>query len=116
MCVVSLSREEDILRDYNTHFGIVPDAIYDYELPSDKRKPSPWPLQDMMARFNLKPEEILVVDDMKLGWMMANAVGVDIAYAAWSKAEFPDLTAEMRGLCRYSFDSAEQFLRFLFEE
>ena len=116
VCVASLSREEDILRDYNTHFGIVPDAIYDYELPADKRKPSSWPLQDLMERFHLKPEEILVVDDMKLGWMMASGAGVDIAYAAWSKAEFPDLTAEMRGLCRYSFDIVEQFLHFLFKE
>ena len=116
VCVASLSREEDILRDYDTHFGIAPDAIYDYELPADKRKPSPWPLQDMMAQFDLKPEEILVVDDMKLGWMMANAAGVDTAYAAWSKAEFPDLTAEMRGLCRYSFDDVEEFLNFLFGE
>ena len=67
-----------------------------------------------MARFGLKPEEILVVDDMKLGWTMANAVGVDIAYAAWSKAEFPDLTTEMRGLCRYSFDNVDKFAHFLF--
>ena len=116
ICVASLSREQEILRDYEEHFGIVPDAVYDCELPPEKRKPNSWPLQDIMERFSLKAEEILVVDDMKLGWMMANAVGVDIAYAAWSKAEFPDLTEEMRGLCQYSFDNVEQFLYFLFEE
>ena len=114
VCVVSLSREEEILKDYTTHFGIVPDAVYDYEQPSEKRKPNPFPLQDLMKRFNLKPEEILVVDDMKLGWMMASAAGVDIAYAAWSKEEFPELTQEMRGLCDFTFDTTAQFNDFLY--
>ena len=53
---------------------------------------------------------------MKLGWMMANAAGVDIAYAAWSKAEFPHLMEEMKGLCRYTFEEVDQLLQFLFEE
>jgi phosphoglycolate phosphatase/pyrophosphatase PpaX len=116
VCVASLSRRDDILSDYATHFGIVPDAVYDYEMPADQRKPHPWPLLDLMKRFDLKPEEILVLDDMKLGWMMANAAGVDIAYAAWSKAEFPHLMEEMKGLCRYTFEEVDQLLQFLFEE
>lgn len=116
VCVASLSQQEYILHDYAEHFGIVPDAIYDYDLAPHLRKPNPYPLEDIMNRFHLKPEDILVVDDMKLGWMMANPLNVDVAYAAWSKADFPHLTTEMRRLCRYSFDSAEQLGKFLFEE
>ena len=79
------------------------------------RKPNPYPLQDIMGRFHLRPEEILVVDDMKLGWMMAKAMNVSVAYAAWSKTEFPDLTTEMRDLCEFSFDSPADLEKFLFE-
>ena len=68
-----------------------------------------------MAQFSLKPEDILVVDDMKLAWMMAHPLGVAVAYAAWSKVDFPELTGEMREICDYSFDSTEQLEKFLFE-
>ncbi len=115
ICVASLSLQEDICRDYREHFGLEPDAIYDYELPSHMRKPNPYPLQDMMERFQLRREEILVVDDMKLGWMMAKEMNIAVAYAAWSKAEFPDLTTEMRDLCEFSFDSPADLEKFLFE-
>ena len=115
ICVASLSRQEDICRDYREHFGLEPDAVYDYELPSHMRKPNPYPLQDMMERFQLRPEEILVVDDMKLGWMMAKEMNVAVAYAAWSKVEFPDLTTEMRSLCEFSFDSPADLEKYLFE-
>jgi phosphoglycolate phosphatase/pyrophosphatase PpaX len=115
VCVASLSREEDIRRDYREHFGIEPDAIYDYDLPSNMRKPNPYPLQDIMGRFALKPEQILVVDDMRLGWMMASPLHVPVAYAAWSKEDFPDLTTEMRKICDFSFDKPADLEKFLFE-
>ena len=66
LCVVSLSGEENISRDYRVHFGIQPDAIYGWDLPEEKRKPSTFALEDMMERFQISREEILVVDDMKL--------------------------------------------------
>ena len=69
-----------------------------------------------MDKYALKPEEILVVDDLKLAWMMARPLGVPIAYAAWSRIDFPELTAEMREICDYSFDSTEQLEKYLFEE
>ena len=116
ICVVSLSREEDILRDYAEHFGIVPDAVYDYDLPPHLRKPNPYPLTHIMEKFHLKPEEILVVDDLKLAWTMANPLNIDVAYAAWSKLDFPELTTEMRELCPYAFDAPSELEKFLFGE
>lgn len=115
VCVVSLSPAPDILRDYEEHFGIVPDALFDHDMPKHMRKPNTYPLEQIMARFSLKPEEILVVDDMKLAWMMAHPLGVPVAYAAWSKVDFPELTTEMRELCNYSFDSTAELEKFLFE-
>lgn len=115
VCVVSLSPAQDILRDYEEHFGIVPDALFDHDMPHHMRKPNTYPLEQIMQQFSLKPEEILVVDDMKLAWMMAHPLNVAVAYAAWSKTEFPELTTQMRSICQYSFDSTAELEKFLFE-
>ena len=56
-----------------------------------------------------------MVDDMKLGWAMANAIGADTAFAGWSKTEFPELCAEMRDICTCSFDSPQELEKFLFD-
>lgn len=116
VCVASLSSRDNITRDYAIHFGIQPDAIYDYDLPPDKRKPNPYPLRDIMERFHLEPSDLLMVDDMKQAWFMAKPLGVAIAFAAWGKEEFPLLAEEMRKLCNFSFDSVSQLEHFLFEE
>lgn len=116
VCVSSLSTREIIERDFLHHFGILPDEIYDYDLPVTQRKPDPYALEEIMATYGLKPEEILMVDDMKLGCMMAAAVKVPTAFAGWSKAEFPELSREMRELSDYTFESARELEAFLFEE
>ena len=113
ICVVSHSCEENILRDYDAHFGLHPDAIYGWDLPEEHRKPNP--LLDIMQRYNFKPQELLVVDDMKLGWKMANAVQVCVAYAGWSDMGVAELDEEMRGLCDYTFDSTKELKKFLFD-
>lgn len=115
ICVVSHSAIENITRDYDVHFGICPDAIYGWDLPEHQRKPDPYPLLDIMERYHLSPKDILVVDDMKLAWMMANPLEVPIAFAAWGKADFPDLSEEMRTICDVSFDRTEELERYLFE-
>lgn len=115
ICVASLSTREIIERDFLHHFGFLPDAIYDYDLPVDQRKPNPYALTDIMDKFRLMPEQLLMVDDMKLGWQMAMGAGVATAYAGWSKTEFPELCKEMNALCDYSFHSTEALEKFLFE-
>ena len=114
VCVASLSPSADILRDYQTLFGMEPDALYGVDRPREERKPNPYPLEDIMAKFALKPEDILVVDDMKVACMMAQPLGVAVAFAAWCKADFPELTDEMRQMCDYSFDRTEDLEKFLF--
>lgn len=115
VCVVSHSSIENITRDYAVHFGIQPDAIYGWDLPEHQRKPNPYPLEDIMEHYQLKPEDLLVVDDMKLAWRMAHPLDVKIAFAAWGKVDFPELAQEMRELCDFSFDSTEDLLQFLFD-
>ena len=115
ICVVSHSSFDNISRDYRVHFGIQPDAIYGWERPPRKRKPNPWPLEDIMRRFDLTPQEILVVDDMKLACQMAHPLGVAVAYAGWDDMGVPELRREMQELCAFSFDSTESLEKFLFD-
>jgi len=114
VCIVSHSSKANITRDYRVHFGLEPDAIYGWDYPKHQCKPNPFPLEDIMRRFQLRPEEILVVDDMKLACQMAQPLGVDVAFAAWGKEEFPELAEEMMGLCRYTFHKPKELENFLF--
>ena len=114
ICVVSHSHADNILRDYRTHFAAEPDAIYGWELEPHQRKPNPWPLEDIMQRFHLTAEEILVVDDMKLACQMAAPLGVRVAYAGWSGMGVELLSAEMEKICDYSFGTTQDFEEFLF--
>ena len=115
VCVVSHSGEENIARDYQTHFGIMPDIIYGWDLPEHQRKPSPYPLLDIMERYGFQPDELLVVDDLKLAHGMSRAAGVKIGFAAWSKEDLPILAEEMRSICDYTFNTPEELYCFLFE-
>ena len=116
LCVVSHSSFENITRDYKTHFGMQPDAIYGWDRPVEQRKPNPWPLEDIIRTYQLKPEEILVVDDMKLACQMAEPLGVDVAYAGWDDLGVPELREEMNRLCKYSFRSVDGLYQFLFTD
>ena len=115
VCVVSHSSVRNITRDYRHHFGILPDEIYGWDYPEHQRKPNSFPLLDIMQKYSLSPADLLVVDDMKLACKMAAPLGADVAFAAWGKQEFPELAREMRKLCQYSFDSAQDLEKFLFD-
>ena len=115
VCVVSHSHADNILRDYRTHFGMEPDAVYGWELPPQQRKPNAYPLLDIMERFGLKRSEILVVDDMKLACQMAEPLGIKVAYSGWNGLGIPEIEAEMNAICKYSFDSTEKLYNFLFD-
>lgn len=116
LCVVSHSSDANILRDYRTHFGIIPDAIYSWDLPEHLRKPSTFPLEDIMNRYGFSPSQILVVDDMMPACEMAHNARVAIAFAAWGRKDYPDIAAQMRKSCTYSFETAADLEHFLFDE
>ena len=114
VCVVSHSREDNILRDYRAHFGFDPDAIYGFERPEEQRKPNLYPLQDIMKRFNLSVDDILVVDDMKLSCKMAAPLGIKVAYAGWNGLGVPEVDDEMAAICDFHFKTVAAFEEFLF--
>lgn len=116
ICVVSHSTEDTIIRDYRAHFGLLPDDIYGWDYPPHQRKPNTYPLERIMEKYSLSPNQLLVVDDMKPAWEMARKAGVPIAFAGWSKQSCPDIIQEMTSLCDHSFASVQGLYQFLFQE
>ncbi len=114
ICVVSHSSAENILRDYEAHFGILPDDIYGWDYPEHQRKPNPYPLEQIMKKYNLTPEDILVVDDMKPACEMAEKVGVAVAFAHWGKADSPEICEQMGKICQFTFKTPKELEDFLF--
>ena len=115
ICVVSHSSITNITRDYQAHFGILPDDIYGWDLPEHQRKPSTYPLEQIMKKYNLRPDQLLVVDDLKPAWVMCKKAGVPIAFAAWSKENCPAILKEMTELCDFTFHSPKELEAFLFQ-
>lgn len=116
LCVVSLSGTENILRDYRAHFGIVPDAIYSWDLPEHLRKPNTYPLKSIMETYHLSPAQLLMVDDMKPGAQMAKAMGVPVAFAAWSRLDYPQIMEQMTAISDFTFRKTQELEEFLFRE
>ena len=115
ICVASMSSEESILRDYHVHFGFSPDLVFGWDLPEDKRKPSPYALEQIKEHFGFSSKDILVIDDMKFAVSMARSAHCPIAFAGWGRKEFPQICAEMEKLCDFSFYSTEDLKKFLFD-
>ncbi len=113
ICVVSHSYAENILRDYRENHLPQPDAVFGWEYPREKRKPSPFPLEEIMRRYGFRPEEMLVVDDLKPGYDMARAVHVPFAAALWSN-EVPEIRQFMRENCDTAFTDVDDFGEWLF--
>ena len=112
--VVSHSSVENITRDYDLHFGMQPDEIFGWDYPEHQRKPNPYPLHQIMERYGFGADQMLVIDDMKPAWVMCQAAGVPIGFAAWSKESIPEISNEMRALCDFTFKTTEELEKFLF--
>ena len=111
--VDSHSVSENILRDYKANDLPLPDHIYGWDIPKEMRKPAPGTILDLMKRYSLSPEDILVVDDLKPGYDMARAAGVDIAAAGWAH-NVPGIVDFMSENCEYYCKTIEDLREILF--
>ncbi len=113
ICVVSHSFADYIRRDYRLNGLPEPDLIFGWEQPPEQRKPSVYPLEQIMKTFGMKPEELLVVDDLKPGYDMARAAGVPFAAAGWAN-DIPEIERFMRENCGLYFKKVVEFGNFLY--
>lgn len=112
ICVVSHSESEQIIRDYSLHCDLIPDLIFGWDLEEHQRKPNPYPIIEIMKRFNLNANEILVVDDLKPGLDMARSCNVAFAGAGWSHI-IPRIENYMRNNSDYYFSTVDAFKKFI---
>ena len=110
--VVSHSMKYNILRDYQENGLPEPDIVYGWEEPPEHRKPEAWPILRILEKYDLKPEEVLMVDDLKPGYDMAVKTGVNFAAAGWAN-DIPMIENFMRENCTNYFKSVKEFASFL---
>ena len=115
IAVVSHSTSETIVRDYRENQLPMPDLIFGWELPMEQRKPNAWPLLQIMQRFGLEKNELLMLDDLKPGYDMARAAGVDFAAAGWAN-DIPEIEGFMRKHCDFYCKTVSDFDRLLQED
>ena len=112
LCVVSHSFDDNIRRDYAENGLPTPDAVFGWEQPQERRKPHPWPLEEILRRFSLQRGEVLMIDDLKPGYDMAAACGVDFAGVGWAN-DIPEIEDFMRENCSLYFKTVDALAAFL---
>ncbi len=112
LCVISHSYEDNIRRDYAANGLPAPDLVFGWEQPLERRKPYPWPLEEILRRYALSPSELLMIDDLKPGYDMAAACGVDFAAVGWAN-DIPAIERFMRQNCQNYFKTVAEFAAFL---
>ncbi len=115
LAVISHSYGDSILRDYRLNDLPEPDLVFGWEMPPEKRKPSPWPLQEVLRQSGLPPEQVLVIDDLKPGYDMARTCGVPFAAAGWAN-DIPEIEAFMRRFSGLYFKTVSALAEYLFDE
>ena len=113
VCVVSHSLRDNILRDFRENDLPLPDLVFGWDEPPAQRKPSPHALYRIMEQLNVRPEEMLVVDDLKPGYDMARAAGVPFAAAGWAN-DIEQIETFMRKNCGLYFKTVRELHDYLF--
>lgn len=112
IAVVSHSYTDYIKRDWQASELPEPDIIFGWDMPRELRKPHPYSVLEIMKKFKLRPEEILVVDDLKPGYDMARAAGVAFAAAGWAY-DVPKIEDFMRKNCDFYLKSVSDLAAIL---
>ena len=112
IAVASHSFKHYIERDYKENNLPTPDVIYGWDLPNDRRKPSPYAVLEVMKNFKLSPDQILVVDDLKPGYDMARGAGVRFAAAGWAY-DVPKIEKFMRENCDFYLKTVRELRKLI---
>lgn len=114
VCVASHSYDFNIKRDYEANRLLQPDMIFGWECPPEHRKPSTYALERIAEKYGLRPDEIVVVDDLKPGYDMARAFGSVFAGAGWSN-DVSEIRTFMEKNSDVYFTGVEELRGFLFD-
>lgn len=111
--VVSHSEEDLIRRDYkHADAEDLPELVFGWDFDSEKRKPNPYPVLEILRHYKLKPEEALILDDLKPAVEMSRRSSVAIAAAGWGH-DIPEIREYMKKHCSYYLETVEEFRKLL---
>ena len=113
ICVASHSMRENILRDYRVNRFPEPEFVFGWDLPPEQRKPAPDALEQIMKTLQLRPQELVVVDDLKPGKDMADEAGVDFIAAGWAH-QISEIQIFMKQECQTYCSSVKELEHCLF--
>ena len=65
-----------------------------------------------MRQLELRPEELLMIDDLKPGYDMARDAGVEFAAVGWAN-DIPQIEDFMRRNCEHYFKTVAELTAFL---
>jgi phosphoglycolate phosphatase/pyrophosphatase PpaX len=117
VAVISHS-EADVISAHYARAGVPdsqPDLIFGWTEDAGKRKPSPWPVTEALRRLCVRPEEALILDDLKPGVVMARSTGVPVAGAGWSH-RVPEIRDFMRANTIAYFENIADFRKYILGE
>lgn len=92
--------------------ALVPDLIFGWDHDESRRKPSPWPVEQILEGFGVKTTDALIVDDLKPAVLMARASGVEVAAAGWGH-DIPEIHDYMRRNCIAFLSSVAELRSFV---
>ena len=113
VCVVSHSYDFNIRRDYKANCLPEPDMIFGWECEPQRRKPAPYALEQIMEKYGLQPQEMVMIDDLKPGYDMARSVGVPFIGAGWAN-DIAKIRTFMKQNSDYYFTNVKELEKFLF--
>lgn len=114
IAVSSHSLTRYIERDYKENSLPTPDVIFGWDIPKEERKPAPHTVLSLMREYNLTPDEVLVVDDLKPGYDMARSAGVSFAAAGWAY-DVAEIESFMRKNCDFYLKTVSELRKILFD-
>ncbi len=112
--VASHSDVDLIKRDYKNSSDFMPDLIFGWHPDENKRKPSNYLVNEVINKFHLLKSEILIIDDLKSGLIMAKKSGIEFGFVGWSH-NVPFIREYMKKESNYIFDTVKAFRNLILE-
>jgi len=116
--VVSHSEEEVIRRHYMEQKdcpGFMPHGIFGWNGNPEQTKPHTWPVDQISHRFGYKKENMLMMDDLKPGIIMAQRAGVDSLGAGWSHS-IPEIQDDLARESTVFFQDREKAFQWVLDQ
>ena len=100
------------MRDFKYNNLPEPDLVFESELDRELRKPSDYPLRQIMERLSLSSDDLLVIDDAKPGYDMAKKCNVKFAAVGWAN-DVKEIEDFMRENCDVYLKKVEDLSEYL---